>query len=231
MADGLSVQFSPRLANFGELRFYRIDCKANYGELNRIAKHHINLEKIRRHWDDLLRLCGSITLGVVRASDALRALQSGAYRSSISEALDELGRIAKTLYLLAYLDDPVYRRRILTQGNRHEGRHALMRGVSFARCGLLYQSLHDGMALQLASLSLVTNAIVLWNTWYMNLALEQLERDGVAVDPADVSRLSPLGYAHIRLYGRYRFVVDPHVARGGFRALGQGGSGDVLDED
>ena len=103
------------------LRFYRIDPRANYGELNRIAKHRINLEKIRRHWDDLLRWCGSIILGVVRASDALRACQSGVYRSSIGEALDELGRIAKTLYLLAYLDDPVYRRRILTQGNRHEG--------------------------------------------------------------------------------------------------------------
>ena len=80
--------------------------------------------------------------------------------------------------------------------------------VSFARRGLLYQSLHDGMAVQLASLSLVTNAIVLWNTWYMNLALEQLERNGVVIDPADVSRLSPLGHRHIRLYGRYRFVVD-----------------------
>ena len=63
----------------------------------------------------------------------------------------------------------------------------------------------------------------------MNLAPEQLARDGVAVDPADVSRFSPLGHAHIRLYGRYRFVVDPQVARSGFRALGQGGNGDGLD--
>ena len=93
------------------------------------------------------------------------------------------------------------------------------------------QSLHDGMAVQLASLSLVMNAIVSWNTWYMNLELEQLARDGVAVDPADISRLWPLGHTHIRLYGRYRFVVDPQVAQGGFRALGQGGNSDVLDED
>ena len=63
----------------------------------------------------------------------------------------------------------------------------------------------------------------------MNLALEQLARDGVAVDPADVSRFSPLRHAHIRLYGRYRFVVDPQVARGGFRALGEGGNGEGLD--
>jgi TnpA family transposase len=77
------------------------------------------LEKARRHWDDSLRLCGSITLGVVRASDALRALQSGAYRSSFGEALDELGRIAKTLFLLAYLDDPVYRRVSTARARAH----------------------------------------------------------------------------------------------------------------
>lgn len=44
----MGYQFSPRLANFGELRFYRIDRKADYGELGRIAKHRVNLEKIRR---------------------------------------------------------------------------------------------------------------------------------------------------------------------------------------
>ena len=44
--------------------------------------------------------------------------------------------------------------------------------------------------------------------------------DGIIADPADVSRCSPLGHAHIRLYERYQFVVDSQVARGGFRALG-----------
>jgi TnpA family transposase len=37
--------------------------------------------------------------------------------------------VAKTLYLLSYIDDETYRRRILTQLNRGEGRHGLARTV------------------------------------------------------------------------------------------------------
>ena len=40
----------------------------------------------------------------------------------------EVGRVNKTLYLLNYIDDEEYRRRILTQLNRGEGRHAVARG-------------------------------------------------------------------------------------------------------
>ncbi len=42
----------------------------------------------------------------------------------------EVGRVNKTLYLLNYIDDEDYRRRILTQLNRGEGRHAVGRGRS-----------------------------------------------------------------------------------------------------
>ena len=42
----------------------------------------------------------------------------------LARALEELGRLVKTLYLLRYIDDEAYRRRILVQLNRGgEGRH------------------------------------------------------------------------------------------------------------
>ncbi len=37
---------------------------------------------------------------------------------TIARAIGELGKITKTLYLLNYVDDEAYRRRILTQLNR-----------------------------------------------------------------------------------------------------------------
>jgi TnpA family transposase len=41
----------------------------------------------------------------------------------LAQSIIEVGRINKTLYLLNYIDDENYRRRILTQLNRGEGRH------------------------------------------------------------------------------------------------------------
>ncbi len=61
----------------------------------------------------------------MRASELLRILHGGGRPSALGRTLAEVGRIAKTIFLLAYLDDEAYRRRILTQINRGEARHAL----------------------------------------------------------------------------------------------------------
>jgi TnpA family transposase len=47
----------------------------------------------------------------------------------------EVGRVNKTLYLLNYIDDEDYRRRILTQLNRGEGRHAVARAICYGQRG------------------------------------------------------------------------------------------------
>lgn len=52
------------------------------------------------------------------------------------------GLIAKRL--LAYIDDEEYRRRILTQLNRHEARHALARAIFHGRRGEVRQRYREG---------------------------------------------------------------------------------------
>ena len=53
----------------------------------------------------------------------------------------------------------------------------------------------------------------------MDAALGQLEREGVAVKAEDVERLSPLGFKHINLHGRYSFTVPEPIMRGEQRPL------------
>jgi hypothetical protein len=65
----------------------------------------------------------------------------------------------------------------------------------------------------------VVNVIVLWNTLYINAALEQLQREGFPVKTEDVARLSPLVFEHINLLGRYAFSVPDSVQRGELRPL------------
>jgi hypothetical protein len=53
----------------------------------------------------------------------------------------------------------------------------------------------------------VVNIIVLWNTLYIDAAVEQLRVEGFPVRAEDVARLSPLIHDHINLLGRYAFSV------------------------
>ena len=122
----LGYQFSPRIAEIGGARFWRIDPKADYGPLNNFASHKVRMGLIAQYWDDLLRLAGSLKLGLVQAGGLMRTLQTHDRPTPLARALEELGRIIKTLYMLRYIDDEAYRRRILTQLNRGEGQTQLL---------------------------------------------------------------------------------------------------------
>ena len=128
----LGYQFSPRMADLGKARFWRLDRTADYGALGGIARARVNTRLISRNWDDLLRVAGSLHQGTVSASELMRSLLRSKRPSTLARALAALGRIPKTLYMLAYVDDEHYRRRILTQLNRGENRHSLARAVFFS---------------------------------------------------------------------------------------------------
>jgi Tn3 transposase DDE domain len=68
-------------------------------------------------------------------------------------------------------------------------------------------------------LGLVVNVIALWNTIYMDAALEQLRSEGYSLKPEDVARLSPLMFDHINFLGRYAFALPESVAQGKLRPL------------
>jgi hypothetical protein len=121
--------------------------------------------------------------------------------------------------MLAYIDDESYRRRILTQLNRGESRHSVARAVLHGQRGELRQRYREGQEDQLGALGLVVNAIVLWNTYYMEAALQRLGVEGMPIASADVARLSPLVHHHINFQGRYSFALAEAVARGALRPL------------
>ncbi len=71
---------------------------------------------------------------------------------------------------------------------------------------------------QLGALGLILNCVVLWNTRYINAALDALRAQGYPVLDDDVARLSPFVRAHLNVIGKYNFAL-PDVGEGGIRPL------------
>ncbi len=213
----LGYRFSPRLADIGGTRFWRIDPQADYGELNAIARQRVTPNLIAQNWGDVLRLTGSLMLGRVPAVGIMRTLQVGDRPTRLAQAVAEFGRIDKTLHSLNFIDDKNKRRSTLLQLNRGEGRHALARAVFHGKRGELRQRYREGQEDQLGALGLVVNVIILWNTLYMDAILTQLRLEGFPVWDEDVARLSPLVNDHINMLGRYSFAVPEAVTRGELR--------------
>jgi len=214
----LGYQFSPRLADAGEAVFWRIDKDADYGVLNDLARGQVNTRRIEQHWDDMLRIAGSLKLGTIQASELIRSLLRSERPSGLAQAIIEAGRINKTIYLLNYIDDKEYRRRILSQLNRVEGRHSVARVICHGQRGEIRKRYREGQEDQLGALGLVTNAVVLWNTIYMQAALEHLGQS-TKIILEDEARLSPLLYRHINMLGHYSFTLAEQVINGQLRPL------------
>jgi TnpA family transposase len=215
----LGYQFSPRLADIGRARFWRPSQDADYGVLNEIARHRVNRGRIIRNWDDMLRVAGSLKLGTIRASELMKSLLRSKNPSTLARAIGDVGRISKTIYLLNYYDSELYRRRILTQLNRGEGRHMVAREICHGRRGEIRKRYREGQEDQLGALGLVLNVVVLWQTLYMDAALTQLRSEGVEINPEDAVRLSPLRHNNINFLGRYSFSLTESVKRGELRPL------------
>lgn len=131
----LGYRFSPRLADLGDARFWRMNKQTDYGILNDLARNKTNNSLILDNWDDMLHAAGSLLMGTVKASELMKFLHRAGRASTLGRAIGELGRLEKTLFLLSWIDDTAYRRRVLTQLTRIESRHSLAGAIRFTKRG------------------------------------------------------------------------------------------------
>ncbi|HBI2046975.1 TPA: Tn3 family transposase [Enterococcus faecalis] len=215
----LGYQFSPRIANSHKTKLWRIDKDANYGELTDFTKNNLNINLIEEHWDDILRVGASLKSGKVYVPELIRALQRDGQPTPLGRALIEYGKIYRTKHQLRYLTDEEYARQILEQLNKIESRHTLCRYIFHGKKGKLYQTYFTGMEEQLTALSVVTNAVIYWNTLYLEKVIEQLKREGYECSQEIISHISPLLCEHINFMGKYTFNAKVDVENDNLRPL------------
>ena len=203
----LGLTYRAALADLPDQKLWRTNLDANYGSLNTTARGRIDLERIRRHWGDIVRVVASIHTGTVRAYDVITMLQRDGNPTALGHAIAACGRFPKSLHVLSYLDDDTYRRDIKAIRNLQEGRHALASWIFHGKKGELYQRYQTGMEDQLGALGLVLNCVVLWNTVYLDLAINQPRANGQHVNDDDIRRISPFMRRHINVHGNYSFAL------------------------
>jgi TnpA family transposase len=191
--------------------------------LEPIVGDTLKLRLIEQHYEDVLRVVASIRHGTVTASLIMRKLAAYPRQNSLAVALRELGRLERTLFILEWLRDPSLRRRVNDGLNKGEARNALARAVFFYRLGELRDRSFENQRYRASGLNLIVAAIILWNTVYLERAVESLRAER-SIDDALLPHLSPLGWEHIHLTGDYVWHSNRRVAKGRYRPLRMGKS-------
>ena len=216
----LGFRFAPRIRDLADTKLFIPKGDTSYDALGpMISSDRLNIKHIRAHWDEILRLAASIKQGTVTASLMLRKLGSYPRQNGLAVALRELGRIERTLFILDWLQSVELRRRVQVGLNKGEARNALARAVFFYRLGEIRDRSFEQQRYRASGLNLITAAIVLWNTVYLERAVNALRGHAKPVDDALLQYLSPLGWEHINLTGDYLWKSSAKVGAGKFRPL------------
>lgn len=215
-----SRTFSPRIRDLPSQVLYPMTREHRQGTVGALFRGPlISHERIRAHWDEMHRVAASLQDGTVTAQLLVRKLQALKQQRGVHTGIQELGRVFKTLAALNYISDEEYRRRIHHTLNKGELLHALAREVFFGQQGLFRERDYLGQLNRATCMSLLINAIVVWNTRYMMAALDHLRSTGYTVNDEDIRHLTPLLWEHITFHGTYHFDLGEPSRRTGLRPL------------
>ncbi|SHN08116.1 Transposase and inactivated derivatives, TnpA family [Chryseobacterium carnipullorum] len=217
----LGFKFAPRIRDLNDKKLFIPEASTGYSALSEHIGGTINSKKIIQNWDEIVRLAASIKNGTVTASLIVKKIGSYPRQNGLAVALRELGKIERTLFMLDWYMSPELRRRVTAGLNKGEARNALARAVYFNRFGEVRERSFENQRYKASGLNLVTAAIILWNTVYIEKAVEHLKEQGEEINDDLLQYLSPLGWEHIHLTGDYVWEDRIKLKKGEFRSLGK----------
>jgi TnpA family transposase len=199
----LGIDFMPRLKDLADQVLYRIDRGADYRPLDPLLRNAIDVAIIIEQWDQLVRIAASLKDRLTPAHVVLQRVINASPADRVAKALTALGRLAKSVHILRYIHDEPLRRAIQLQLNRGEFRHTLAKWLFFANHGAFRTSDYEEIMNKASCLSLLSNAVLIWNTVHIDRIVAQLRAAGNTIHNEDLARVSPLFRRHITPNGTY----------------------------
>lgn len=210
----LGYSFMPRLRDLADQHLYKLHRSADYGCLNPLFRGVVDTDLIREQWDSLVRIAASLKNRTAPANIIIQRLQNSPSSDRLAGALTALGRAVKTIFILRYISDPDLRFRVQLQLNRGESRHELVgRCLFFANRGEFRTGDAEEIMNKASCLSLLSNAVLVWNTSHIAEIIARLRASGHEVVDHHLARVSSLMHTHVIPNGTYRFSEDEEPGR------------------
>jgi TnpA family transposase len=201
----LGYDLLPRLKQIHTQRLYlpeRGDGTA-YPNLQPILTRPINWELIAQQYDQMIRYATAIRLGTADTEAILRRFTRANVKHPTYQALLELGKAIKTLFLCHYLDSETLRQEIHEGLNIVESWNSANRFIFYGKTAEFGSSQLKTQEFGMLGLHLLQNSLVYMNT----LMIQQVLTDGdwyQRLTAADWRGLTPLFHTHVNPYGIVR---------------------------
>lgn len=159
-------------------------------------------------------MAASVQSGHCTAVQALARFGSAARGQPLYDGGVHLGRRFRTIFLIDYFTVLVFRGELQHALNRGEAVHNVQRAIHQGKIPVeLTRHRHSMMAVS-SALTLLTNAVMAWNTEHMQRALDTIEKLGnQPVLSEHLRSIAPTSLEGINLRGSFDFPIADYVRR------------------
>jgi len=228
LAKCLGFDLCPRLKALKDRHLFLPRGSAVPDTLCAICHANLDLSKVAAQWDRIVHLVASVHSGHTSAVNVLARYGSASRGDPLYEALVQLGRLLRTVFLADYFVNEAFRREILRVLNRGESVNALKRSIYIGRVAGYQARQPEEMQAVADALSLLANIVMAWNTMKMQTVMDRWNtRRSTAVPPELIGRIAPTRTEGLNLRGVFSFPIDdyspqllPSLAAAKSRAVG-----------
>lgn len=205
----LGIELMPRIRYWKKLRFYKANGEQHYRAIEGLFSGTIKWSLIREHYPQFMQLAIAIQSGTLTPSAVLARLNSYSTRNRFCLALQELGKVIRTRFLLQWIADQPLRHSVHKCTTKIERHHQFSKYLCFGGEGLLRSNDRADQEKAIVYNELITNAVALRNVVDQTRALHELKAEGVPVNNADLAFLSPYATSKLKRFGNYQTQFDP----------------------
>lgn len=168
---------------------------------------------IRRQYDQMVKYAAALQKGTAHADSILRRFTRNNLQHPTYQALSELGRALKTIFLCRYLESEEIRQGIQEALNVVENCNSTVEFIFFARNSELSSNQFSSQEISVLALHLLQVCLVYVNTLMIQQVLEEkswIDR----MQEEDFRALTPLIYSHITPYGSFELDMSKRLFPG-----------------
>ena len=208
----LGFELMPRLKAIASQKLYRpiAGHPDHYPTLQPILTRPIDWDLIRRQYDEMIKYATALRLGTAEAEAILKRFMRNNLAHPTYQALIELGKALKTVFLCRYLHAEALRREVNAGLNVVENWNSANDFIFYGRSGEIASNRLDDQEIAMLSLHLLQASLVYVNT----LMLQQVLADPAwltSMTAEDFRALTPLIYHHVNPYGSFALDMEKRL--------------------